>query len=438
MQCRMPFEGGGLPGVGGREGSAAQAAMEIDEEENLRGGEKDGGVGDVEVEGESVGEKLARGAQRTAGAGDAGELGVVAGLSGEAGEMHGEEGRVGSDDGEPEVEAAEGFGHQTPSYEREPIVGCGEEAEDAGHGHDEVEVGDDEDGVVEVLVQNGLGEDGAGKTTGDEERDEAEGEEHGGGVVRLRAPGGGEPAQDLGGGGQRDGHGGDGEGGAGEGVEAGDEHVVSPEEDAQEADEQGGGDHRAIGEDPSMAEVRNEHRGEAHAGEDGDVKLGVPEEPEEMEPEERAAGAAVRIGGVKDTVDQVSCGEEEAGSGVAIGEEEEKRGEEDGEGDEAEQCSGEPSPYGEGEAFPGHAVATEADDGDQGIDCGDHGRNREQRNAAEPEVHSEGLPGACRGDGAEGWVGGPSGDRAASWSEGGADQHDERKGREPEAGCVQG
>src|SRR5260370_35066928 len=74
----MPFEGGGLPGVRGREGSAAQAAMEIDEEENLRGGEKDGGVGDVEVEGERVSEKLACGAQRTSGAGDAGELGVGA------------------------------------------------------------------------------------------------------------------------------------------------------------------------------------------------------------------------------------------------------------------------------------------------------------------------------------------------------------------------
>ena len=69
--------------------------------------------------------------------------------------------------------------------------------------------------------------------------------------------------------------------------------MVSPDQDAEEADEQGGGDHGAVGEDSAAAEVGEEHRGEAHAGEDGDVDLGVSEEPEEMEPEEGAAVAAV-------------------------------------------------------------------------------------------------------------------------------------------------
>ena len=85
--------------------------------------------------------------------------------------------------------------------------------------------------------------------------------------------------------------------------------MVSPEQDAEEADEEGGGDHGAVGEDFSVAEVGEEHGGEAEAGEDGDVDLGVSEEPEEMEPEERAAVAAV----VEDAVDEVAGGEEEAG-----------------------------------------------------------------------------------------------------------------------------
>ena len=72
--------------------------------------------------------------------------------------------------------------------------------------------------------------------------------------------------------------------------------MVSPEEDAEEADEERGGDHGAVGEDAAVAEVGQQHRGEAEAGEDGDVDLGVSEEPEEMEPEERAAVAAVRGG----------------------------------------------------------------------------------------------------------------------------------------------
>ena len=72
-----------------------------------------------------------------------------------------------------------------------------------------------------------------------------------------------------------------------------------------------------------MAEVGEEHGGEAEAGEDGDVDLGVSEEPEEMEPEERAAVPAF----VHDAVDEVPCGEEEAGVGVAVAEEEEDGGE---------------------------------------------------------------------------------------------------------------
>ena len=53
----MPFEGGGLPGVWRGEGSVAQAAEEIEEEEELGGGEEDGRVGDEAVEGDGVGEE---------------------------------------------------------------------------------------------------------------------------------------------------------------------------------------------------------------------------------------------------------------------------------------------------------------------------------------------------------------------------------------------
>ena len=66
--------------------------------------------------------------------------------------MHGEKGGVGTEDGEPEVTFAEALGELAVEDEREPVVGGAEESEDAGHRHDEVEVGDDEEGVVEVLV----------------------------------------------------------------------------------------------------------------------------------------------------------------------------------------------------------------------------------------------------------------------------------------------
>src|SRR5580704_6244656 len=108
----MPFEGGGLPGVWRCVGSFAQAVDEIEEEEELGGGEEDRGVGDEAVERECVGKEQAGGAECAAGARDAGELSVVAGFAGEAGEMHGEEDGVGTGEGEPEVEVAEGLGEE--------------------------------------------------------------------------------------------------------------------------------------------------------------------------------------------------------------------------------------------------------------------------------------------------------------------------------------
>ena len=155
--------------------------------------------------------------------------------------------------------------------------------------------------------------------------------------------------------------------------------MVSPDEDAQEADEQRGRDHRPIGEDAAAGEVRQQHRGEAHAGKDGDVDLGVSEEPEEMQPEQRGTVAFI---GVKDAVDEVARGEVEAGAGVAVAEEQQERGEQDGEGDQGEQRAGEPSPDGEGQALPGHAVAAEPDDGGEGVDCAGSRSDAEQSDTA--------------------------------------------------------
>ena len=188
----IPLKRGRSPGIIGGNCASGEAVDEIDEKRQLRDCEEDCRVGDVALERQGRGEEIASGLTR-----DSGELGVVAGFSGKAGDVHGEEGSVGTEDGSPEVDLAEGLGHEARGAGcnggdlGKPVVRCGEEAEDAGHGHDEVEVGDDKEGVVEVLVENWLGEDGAGKASGDKEGDEAEGEEHRRGVLGLRTPDGG-------------------------------------------------------------------------------------------------------------------------------------------------------------------------------------------------------------------------------------------------------
>ena len=95
---------------------------------------------------------------------------------------------------------------------------------------------------------------------------------------------------------------------------------MSPHEDAEETDEERCGDHSSVGEDSAAAEVGKDHGSEAHAGKDGDVDLGVSEEPEEMQPEERRAVAG-EAGGVDDSADEIAGGDEKAGAEMAIAEE---------------------------------------------------------------------------------------------------------------------
>ena len=77
------------------------------------------------------------------------------------------------------MDFAERFVHETASEQRVPVIDAGKEREDASHGHDEMEVSDDEEGVVQIGVERGLGEDGAGESASNEEGDESQREKHG-------------------------------------------------------------------------------------------------------------------------------------------------------------------------------------------------------------------------------------------------------------------
>lgn len=117
---------------------------------------------------------------------------------------------------------------------------------------------------------------------------------------------------------------------------------------------------------------------------------------------------------------EVACGKKEAGSGVAVAEEEQDGGEKDGEGEDAEERGGEPSPDGEGKAVPGQAFATAADDGGEGVDGAGGGGDGEEGDADEPEIHAECLAWASAGYGAEWGIGCPARDGCTAGDEGGA------------------
>ena len=100
--------------------------------------------------------------------------------------------------------------------------------------------------------------------------------------------------------------------------------MVSPDQDAEEADQQRRGDHDAVAEDAAAREVGQQHRHQPHPRQNGDVDLGMSEEPEEVQPQQRGTIAAA---GMQGSVDQVACGEEEAGVGMPVRRQQQQRSE---------------------------------------------------------------------------------------------------------------
>src|SRR3546814_11669080 len=74
-------------------------------------------------------------------------------------------------------------------------------------------------------------------------------------------------------------------------VEADRVHVVRPDEEADEADRDHRVGHAEIAEDRLAREGRDDMADDAEAGQDHDVDLGVPEEPEQVLEQDRVAAA---------------------------------------------------------------------------------------------------------------------------------------------------
>ncbi len=118
------------------------------------------------------------------------------------------------------------------------------------------------------------------------------------------------------------------------------EHVVAPDEEADDRDGDGGKRDEAIAEDVLAGESGDDFGHDAHRGKDHDVHGGVGVEPEEMLEENRIAA----VGRIKD-----------AGVKDAFHDEQQKRDAEDGGGQHLDESGGVRGPEEERHAEPGHA-----------------------------------------------------------------------------------
>ena len=89
---------------------------------------------------------------------------------------------------------------------------------------------------------------------------------------------------------------------SGDRAEAGGEHVVDPDAEAEEGDGGDGVDHDRVAEERFAREDRDDLRDETEGRQDQDVDLGVAEDPEEVLPEHRVAA-----GGDQRAIDDVEA-----------------------------------------------------------------------------------------------------------------------------------
>jgi hypothetical protein len=65
------------------------------------------------------------------------------------------------------------------------------------------------------------------------------------------------------------------------------EHVMAPDDESQSADRQDCVDHGLVAKNRLAGKRREDVRRNAHAGQNRDIHLGMPEKPEQMLPQDR-------------------------------------------------------------------------------------------------------------------------------------------------------
>src|SRR5438445_13158271 len=92
--------------------------------------------------------------------------------------MHRHEDGVHAYKREPEMDLAEALAQVASKHFRRPEIGRGENAEAGRDAHNQVEMGDDEIGVVETQVNRGLRQKQTGNPAGHKQGNESNGTEH--------------------------------------------------------------------------------------------------------------------------------------------------------------------------------------------------------------------------------------------------------------------
>ena len=418
-----PLQRGGLPGVFRGLGTLEQTPDQIHQEQELSGRGYECRDGHKFLVGLERFQEL-----------ELGRLRVAPQLTHDPHQMHGDENGVHSDEGQPEVQPSQPFVQHASKHLGEPVIGGPENTEDGCHPHDHVEVGYREVGIVKLYVHRGLPQEEACDASGDEDGDEADGEEHGGGETDLASPQGSQPVEGLDRRRHTDGQGQDGEHQGGKGAQAAHEHVVTPHEEAQHSDGEDGHHHGLVAEHGLPGEGRQQLGGHSHARKDGNVNFGVPEEPEEMLPQN---GRATRV--FDDGVAHHQTGRnEEAGPTDPVEQQQDSGSQQHRERKQGQNSRGEPGPDGKGHLHQRHSLGPHIENGGDEVEGAQQGSDTEEGDTDDPQILTRSQPRSSHlTQRTERGVGRPAGYRRPSGHKEGRKHHPHAQEGDPEGQHVQ-
>src|SRR4051812_6647373 len=152
-----------------------------------------------------------------------------------------------------------------------------------------MEVRDDEERVVHLQVERNRRDHYTGESADDEQEKETDDELERRREARAPTPDGGDPAEDLDSRWYRYRRARRCEEALAKLRQRRREHVVDPKPEAEERRAHQRQDHRRIAEDPSLGERFHHRRHHPQGRYENDVDLGMPEEPEQVLPQDRVA-----------------------------------------------------------------------------------------------------------------------------------------------------
>ena len=276
-----------------------------------------------------------------------------------------------TDEQSPEMDLAPGLVKHVPSDLRPPIVEPGEHREDHCAEQHIVEMGYHEVGVRHVEVHRRASEHDTSETAEQEGRQEADSKEHRRVKAQRATPHGANPVEELhtSRNSDREGH----EGEERQGDRASHEHVVGPHRHRQTTNSQGR-EHQA---DIAKHRLATEHwqhlSDDAKERQGDDVHLRVPEEPEEVLPQDRATVRSV----------------EDMGPQSPISLEDEQTSRQDWEDDQHHDRGDEDIPGENRHPEHRHAGGTHENDRRHEVDSTEDGRQAKEVQAHHPQVPAD-------------------------------------------------